>query len=177
IVLFRDILQKNIRRYKVEKRVKIIPYALGDTDDKVVEMGTPEVNGLVHFGYTKVLSSGKEKMRNAYTVKVKKPQTLFSELTELHFIKCDIEGYEDKVIPEFTEIIEKFKPSLQIEICPKRNREIIINMLKKLDYQVYYLMDNNLHASKTWKDNLNRSCDLYFLQPSTIASMQSIIKK
>jgi FkbM family methyltransferase len=177
VELFRNVLIKNLKRYRFENRVEVIPFALGNTDNTEIEMGTPEVNGLVHFGYTKVLSSGENKIRNTYKVKVYKPQTIFADLKELHFIKCDIEGYEDKVIPEFIDIIEKFKPSLQIEICPKRNRELIISLLKKLDYRVFYLTENKLQELKELTDNLNRNCDLYFLQPETIASLQVLIKK
>ncbi len=175
--LFRNILRKNLRRFKVEDIVEIVPFALGNTDDEEIEMGTPIVDGLVHFGYTKIISSNEDELKNRYKVKVHRPQTVFKNLNNLHFIKCDIEGYEGKVIPEFLEIIEKFKPSLQIEICSKRNRKVIIEMLQKMDYQAFYFMDNNLWALKEIEDNIEKSCDLYFLQKETIAYLQALIKK
>ncbi len=177
VELFRNVLVRNLKKYKIENRVEIIPYALGNTDDQEISMGTPVVDGLVHFGYTKILSSNEDKLKNTYKVKVYRPQTIFKDLKDLHFIKCDIEGYEGKVIPEFFDIIKKFKPSLQIEICSKRNREIIIEMLKKLGYRVFYYLDNNLWALKHIEDNIENSCDLYFLQEGTIASLQALIKK
>jgi len=177
IELFRNVLRKNLNHYKIENRVEIIPYALGNTDDEEIEMGTPEVDGLVHFGYTKILSSSEEKLRNTYKVKIHRPQTVFGNLKELHFIKCDIEGYEDIVIPEFIEIIQKLKPTLQIEICSKRNREIIINMLKNLGYSVFYFLEENLRHLNELEDNIDINCDLYFLQMETIASLQAIIIK
>src|SRR3989339_1324581 len=164
VELFRNVLTKNLKRNKEENRVEVIPYALGNIDDEEIEMGTPEVDGLVHFGYTKVLSSGESRVRNRYKVKIHRPNTIFSDLNELHFIKCDIEGYEDKVIPEFSDIIKKFKPTLQIEICSKRNREIIIDLLKPLNYKVFYYLNNKLFELKKKEDNIENSCDLYFFQ-------------
>ena len=177
IELFRNVLLRNLKRYKIENRVEIIPYALGNTDDQEISMGTPVVDGLVHFGYTKILSSNEDKLKNTYKVKVYRPQTIFKDLRALHFIKCDIEGYEGKVIPEFFDIIKKFKPALQIEICSKRNREVIIKMLQKMEYQTFFLMDKNLWVLKEIEDNIEKSCDLYFLQKKTIASLQALIKK
>ena len=176
VELFRNVLLKNLKRYKIENRVEIIPYALGNTDDKEIMMGTPVVDGLVHFGYTKVLSSDEDKLKNRYKVKVHRPQTVFKNLNNLHFIKCDIEGYEGKVIPEFLEIIEKFKPSLQIEICSKRNREIIIDLLKPLDYSVFYFLNSKLFELKKIEDNIENSCDLYFFQAQKINSLKDLIQ-
>ena len=174
--LFRNILRKNLRRFKVEDIVEIVPFALGNTDDEEIAMGTPIVDGLVHFGYTKVLSSNEDKLKNIYKVKVHRPQTIFKDLKALHFIKCDIEGYEDKVIPEFHDIIKKFMPSLQIEICSKRNREVIIDLLKPLDYSVFYYLSNKLFELNKIEDNIENSCDLYFFQPEKINSLRDLIQ-
>ena len=176
VELFRNVLTKNLKRYKVENRVEVIPYALGNIDDEEIEMGTPEVDGLVHFGYTKVLSSGESKVRNTYKVKIHRPNTIFRDLKQLHFIKCDIEGYEDKVIPEFSDIIKKFKPTLQIEICSKQNREIIIDLLKSLNYKVFYYLNNKFFELKKMEDNIENSCDLYFFQTQNINSLKELIQ-
>lgn len=177
VELFRDVLSGNVRRYKVENRVEIMPYALGDTDNEEITMGTPVVNGLVHFGYTKILSSGEDKLKNIYKVKVHRPQTIFKDLNALHFIKCDIEGYEGKVIPEFLDIIKKFKPSLQIEICPVRNREMIIDLLKPLGYSVFYYLNDKFFELKKVEDNIKKSCDLYFFQDAMINSFTDLIQE
>jgi FkbM family methyltransferase len=176
VELFRNVLFKNLKRYEIENRVEIIPYALGSTDDEEITMGTPVVDGLVHFGYTKVLSSNEDKLRNTYKVKVHRPQTIFNSLKELHFIKCDVEGYEGKVIPEFFDIIKKFKPSLQIEICPEINRKIIIDLLKPLDYSIFYYYNNKFFELKMIEDNIENSCDLYFFQPEKINSLRDLIQ-
>lgn len=177
VEIFRKVLVKNLKHYKVEQRTEIIPYALGNVDGEEIEMGTPEVDGLIHFGYTKVLSSGRDKIINRYKVIIHKPQTIFNNLDRLDFIKCDVEGYEDRIIPEFIEIIKKFKPTLQIEICPQKNRELIITALKNTGYSAFYCSHNFLNELKDLEDNIDRSCDLYFLQQETIATRQVLIKK
>ena len=177
IEIFRNVLKKNLKRYKVDNNVEVFPFALGNTDDEELEMGTPEVNGLVHFGYTKILSSEEYKLRETYKVKVHRPQTIFNNLTSLSFIKCDIEGYEGKVIPEFYDIIKKFKPTLQIEICPERNRELIIDLLKPLGYSVFYYLNNKFFELRKTEDNVKKSCDLYFFQNSRVNSLKDLIQK
>ncbi len=178
IEIFRKTLIKNLKKYNVSNNVEIIPFALGDVDGKEIEMGTPEVDGLIHFGYTRVLSSANNqyKIKNTYKVKIYKPQTLFGNLTELHFIKCDIEGYEEKVIPEFLEIIKKFKPVIQIEILSEENRKIIMSLLQDLDYNVFYYFKGKLKKINSYKDKIDRNCDLYFLQSKNIVAAESIME-
>jgi len=176
VPLFRKILEKNLKRYNLSAIVKLLPYALSNTDNAEIEMGTPSVNGLVHFGYTKVLNNDVDEIKNKYRVKSVRPQKLFSDLKELQFIKCDIEGYEDKVIPEFAEIINRFKPILQIEICSEKNRRIIIDMLQKIGYKVFYLFDNLLIELEDINHNLHNNCDLYFIHKQNIFSLQHLLK-
>ena len=178
IEIFRKTLIKNLKKYNVFNNVEIIPFALGDADGEEIEMGTPQVNGLTHFGYTRILSSesNQYKIKNVYSVKVYKPQTLFGNLKELHFIKCDVEGYEGKVIPGFLEILKKFKPTLQIEILSEESRRIIMDMLLDLDYKVYYYFSGRLKKINNYTDKTNRNCDLYFLQPQNVEAAKSIIE-
>ena len=177
IEIFRNVLKNNLKRYKVHNNVEIVPFALGNTDDEELEMGTPEVNGLVHFGYTKILSSEEYKLRETYKVKIHRPQTIFKDLSTLHFIKCDVEGYEGIVITEFYDLIKKFKPTLQIEICPVRNREMLIDLLKPLGYSVYYYLNDKFFELKKVEDNTKKSCDVYFFQDTIINSLTDLIQK
>ena len=163
IALFRQILSSNLKRYGVLDRVEIVPYALGDKDNETLTMGTPSVDGLIHFGYTKVLSENDKEIKSTYTVKVFTPETLFKDLEQLHFIKCDVEGYENHVIPHFESIIRKFKPVLQIEICPEENRKTIFNMLENLGYQIFYYDSNKLNQIDSASALKIEKCDFYFL--------------
>jgi hypothetical protein len=140
-------------------------------------MGTPSVNGLVHFGYTKILSNSDKDIFSSYSVKMHTPRTIFDGLKELHFIKCDIEGFEKHVIPGFIDLIKRFKPNMQIEICSIESRELIINMLKPLGYQTYYFnfKGEKLIKLKNLEDNIENSCDLYFLNEAKIIFLKELI--
>lgn len=177
IPLFLKILKKNIERYKVSDRVEFIPYALGEENDKEITMVTPSVEGLVHFGYTKIKSPDDKNIFHSYSVKMFTPQALFGNIDSLHFIKCDVEGYEKYVIPGFLELIKKFKPVLQVEICPVENRKLIIGLLKPHGYNIYYFDGEKLIGLKEFEDNLENNCDLYFLNSSKIQSFDGLIAK
>lgn len=138
VPLFRRVLERNINRYKAGKNVEIMPYALGDNDGETLTMGTPVVNGLMHHGYTKVLTKEENDIASKYEVKTYTADTLFKDLTRLDFIKCDVEGYEVHIMPKFRNIIEKFLPAIQIEIVPVENKKVLLEMFKGLGYTSYY---------------------------------------
>ena len=163
VPLFRKILSYNLKRYRLTERVEIIAYALGDKDNETLTMGTPSVDGLTHFGYTKVLSEESKKIKSVYLVKSFTPETLFKDLHQLQFIKCDVEGYENHVIPHFENIIKKFRPVLQIEICSEENRKLIFKMLKELGYKVFYFGNEKLNPIELNSASQIEKCDFYFI--------------
>jgi len=163
IPLFRKILSANLKRYRSGDRVEIIPYALGDKDNETLTMGTPSVDGLIHFGYTKVLSEESKKIKSIYSVKSFTPETLFKDLHQLHFVKCDVEGYENHVIPHFENIIKKFRPVLQIEICSDENRKLIFRMLEGLGYKAFYFGNEKLNPVEVNSVSQIEKCDFYFI--------------
>jgi FkbM family methyltransferase len=163
VPLFRKILSANLKHYGLSEGVEIIPYALGEKDNDTLTMGTPSVDGLIHFGYTKVLSSNDTGIKSTYTVKVCTPETIFGNLTQLHFIKCDVEGYENHIIPYFENIIRKFKPILQIEVCSEENRKIIFSILENLEYQAFYYNTNKLIPVDITSASQIEKCDFYFI--------------
>ena len=118
--------------------VEIMPYALG-TEEKVIAMGNNSAPETGYFGTGQnfVNESG-EKTDVQFTAQMKRGSKLFSQLTKLDFIKCDIEGYEVVVMGEMRTLLERFHPTVLIETGGE-NRPKIRHLFEELGYRAYTL--------------------------------------
>ncbi len=155
---FRKILTKNTLKHS---NIKIIPYALGASDNIKVKMGVPKTSSYFSHGRTRIINDTEaENACKEFETTMFRPETVFNDLAKLDYIKCDVEGYERIIIPEMLPIIEKFKPTLQIETS-NESKKLLWNMLTKIGYNVYYI-------SKSQKIKLNTADqvsegDLFFV--------------
>lgn len=163
VPIFQKVLNSNLNRYDLQKNVEIIPYALGDSDDLEITMGTPVVEGLLHHGYTKIIEKKEDDFAEVYNVKMFTPAKIFNNLKRLDFIKCDVEGYETHIIPYFKDLILKFKPVCQIEIVPKENKIAIIEFFDSLGYDTKHLNGTELHLYGLDSIECLDTNDLYFI--------------
>ena len=138
VSLYRDLLQRNTSKCT---NVSVIPYALGEENSKK-RMGVPGLEGHRH-GLTKIIEDENEATSSLYDVEMRTPQEAFGELGRLDYIKCDIEGYEEKVIPLLSDLISKHKPLLQIESGPP-NRKAVFDTMFNLGYKAFQLEGNKL---------------------------------
>jgi FkbM family methyltransferase len=160
IPMFVDLLKLNLRSTGI-RNVEVLPYALGEKNT-TVKMGTPLVDGLIHHGMTKVASLSDEKYAQEYNVEMKVPDELFSNLTRLDFIKCDIEGYEHYVFSNMVNTITKFKPMIQTELNDAAGRQKVVELLTGIGYTVSSLSENKLVPLTNAEIN-SHSSDFYFL--------------
>jgi len=137
IPLFGEIWKKNVLMSK-SKNLKLFPYALGG-EEKIVKMGTPQKNGRLHHGMTKIVSTAKEEYVNFYEVEMRIPDEIFADIDRLDFVKCDVEGYESQVFLNFRKTIGKFRPIVQSELGGEKNRRTVYEIFKELDYSPKYL--------------------------------------
>jgi len=161
VSLFRNILQKTIKRFP---NVTIVPYALGKDNGATISMGLPSHKKYLSHGRTKVLETENSNIEYRFEAEMRSPINIFGNLTQLDYIKCDIEGYERIVIPEFMPIIEKFKPILQIE-TDGENRELILELLQNIGYQTYFAEKTQL-AEYNKENPPKFSGDLIFIHQS-----------
>ncbi|MBE9469194.1 MAG: FkbM family methyltransferase [Bacteroidetes bacterium] len=137
IPLFGEIWKKNVLMSK-SKNLRLFPYALGG-ENKIVKMGTPQKNGRLHHGMTKIVSTAKEEYVNFYEVEMRIPDEIFADIDRLDFVKCDVEGYESQVFLNFRKTIEKFRPIVQSELGGEKNRRTVYDFFKELEYSPKYL--------------------------------------
>lgn len=170
---FREVLQGNVRRFQASN-IEVMPYALGEVDGQEVEMATPVVDGVVRHGRTEVVEAEKQgDIHATHKATMRTPQSLFAQIPEIHFIKCDVEGYETKILPQLMPLIKKHLPILEIEIDPLDHKKEIIALLQPIGYHVFFLgKEGILHPfSLENKDSL-KEIELYFLQTEHIQKIK-----
>ena len=134
VTLFREVLAVNL---KGSKNSTIIPYALGDEDDKPIVMGIPKSNKYLRHGLTRVLNENETgAFEFTFTEKMFTPLTLFGQFERCDYIKCDVEGFEIHIIPQLEFLLKPFTPIIQIEI-EARNRTLIFDFLSNYNYQSF----------------------------------------
>lgn len=162
VQLFQRVFNRNMKRFGCHN-VVLHPVALGGNEGTIT-MGTPMVDGVFRHGLTHVVESG-EDTRNlhTYTVDMVTPSQLFATLSRLDFIKCDVEGYEMVLMPYFKPILERFKPSIQIELGSAEHRNGIYTLLKDLGYKPFRLSSGKLIGLSAAEVPLYDGGDFYFI--------------
>lgn len=164
IPLFAEVWKKNMQVYPAV-RVELVNCALGADPKDKVKMAIPVVDGVVRHGLTKVVEEG-ESLESYLEFEV--PMRVGDEvvntagMTALDYVKCDVEGFEQFVIPSLGETIDKFRPLFQIELSGRANRENVADYLVNKGYEISILADGKLVAVQ--KNNIfNFEQDFYFV--------------
>lgn len=134
---FRSRLEQNLKQFALEN-VTVFPYALGEKDGETISMGTPEVAGVIRHGRTEVLEGQDMNVAVTHQTTMKRPDSLFSDLPKLDFIKCDVEGYELHIIPLLEALILKHQPILEIEITPYEHKKELCQLIENWGYKTFY---------------------------------------
>lgn len=147
VIPFNEILQW---RLKDKKHVTILPYALG-TEEKDITLVIPKNMSYLSTGLPNVYDSevhgNLEEYGFRFDAKMKQGSLLFKDLDRLDFVKCDIEGYEEFVIPEMREVFVKHKPIIQVETWGK-HKKVVEDFLFSIGYDQYYLELGKLRSTK-----------------------------
>jgi FkbM family methyltransferase len=137
---FQEIWRENVKASGVAN-LTMWPFALGGENTRI-RMGTPERDGLLHHGMTKIVSSAPDNYALTYEVEMKVPDELFINLNRLDFVKCDVEGYESEVFRHMQHTLRKFQPLIQTELNGTENRLQVRSLLAAIGYQAYILSAN-----------------------------------
>lgn len=160
VELFANVFKKNTKEFALDN-ITLYQTALG-SENKNIQMGTPLIDGVFRHGLTKIVDDEEAKNLHTYDVKMCVPDELFSSLTKLDFLKCDVEGYEVFIMPHFMKTISKFKPLIQIEISSEENRKQIFDLFFAVGYAVCKLQNNSLQKMLTDEAMKYESGDFYF---------------
>lgn len=107
-------------------------------------MSVPKNYGYLRTGLASIADHDEAANENyLFDVQMKKASSLLSSLPEINYIKCDIEGYEEYVLPEIKEILAKHKPILQIETWGA-HKKVVDDLMLELGYEKYNLQGGKL---------------------------------
>lgn len=179
IPVFAEVWRKNLRRFN-KRNIHLYNCALGDEPKDGVRMTIPVVNGVVRHGLTKVVDEEESKSGDSYLdfevpMKVGDDLMREQEIKSLDYIKCDVEGYEQYVIPSLDQTISKYKPLLQIELSGKENRQNVVDYLVKKGYQLFILKDRKLNSIQT-NNIFNFDQDFYFIHEDKLEANKHLIR-
>jgi FkbM family methyltransferase len=182
---YRTILRRNIKNLPW---IEVVPYALGLTDGRA-RMAIPG-NDRTRHGLTRITTetgsssdgqsspagssaTAKEKTDpgNGWDVEVKSPAELFGNIGTVHYIKCDIEGYEAKLFPALIPLVTASRPVIQIEI-EKENRSLISDLIIPLGYNSYKAATGKLTAVDSYDAE---ESDVIFIPEEKISDYSKLI--
>ena len=178
IPLFADIWIVNMRPWK-ELSVKLFNCALGSEAKEAVSMSIPIVDGVVRHGLTSVDEGESDhKKVMSFKVPMKVGDALIKKegVTKIDYIKCDVEGYEQYVIPSLETTIDEFKPLLQIELGGEENRQNVADFLTNKGFEIFILKDELLYPIQK-NDIFNVNQDFYFIHRDKLNDYQELIRK
>jgi FkbM family methyltransferase len=162
----RKVLIKNTKNCK---NIKVIPYALGEFNKDIEIVNTSRsAKGFIASGSNFVMDGTKEitdENIDKFNAVMRKGSELFSGLSKIDFIKCDVEGYETNIIPEMESLLKKHEPLMLIE-TRRENRIIMQNFLAGIGYTGYVLENNKLHLSTSLKEK--EEDDILFIPGSKV---------
>ncbi len=167
VIPFNEILQWRLGN---KKHVSILPYALG-TEEKDITLVIPKNLAYLSTGLPNVYDSATHGSLEDYgfkfNAKMKKGSELFKNLDRLDFVKCDIEGYEEFVLPELKPVLEKHKPIIQVETWGT-HKKVVEDFLLSLGYNQFHL-----HSSKLVPSTAGHPAtvvDFIFIHPENTAA-------
>jgi len=138
VSVYNEIFNEKAEKYK---NIILYSYALGE-EEKSVELVSSSQDGFLNTGLPHIHDPQRDGSADKHEFKfeapMRIPSKLFGNLDRIDYIKCDIEGYEYIVLSNMKEIIRKFKPKIQVEVCPD-NEIKLRELLEGLGYLPYKL--------------------------------------
>jgi FkbM family methyltransferase len=147
VPVYTKIIQWTCRR---RNNITLYPFALGK-EEKRVHLVTPDHFGYLRTGLPHIYEEKENQPLSSYEfsfeAEMKKAQELFEGFPKIDYLKCDIEGYEEVVIPEILPVLRKCKPVIQIETWGT-HKPIVEEVLDQAGFEKYYLAGSSLKKAE-----------------------------
>lgn len=128
---------------KNKKNCVLYNYALG-VENKKITMVLPKFNGNFRTGLVHIADGATEPGDYfSFETEMVRGSVLLENLPVINYIKCDIEGYEQYVLPELQPVFEKHKPVLQIETAGEQ-KDIVVALMQQWGYVQYSVYNNKM---------------------------------
>ena len=172
---FNHTLSQLLERKKATN-VTLLQVALGG-DGEYVEMGIPQIGNKKKFAYARVMKYS-EHFEYIESVKVKNESgdQLFSSLSRLDFIKCDVEGLEVQVFSSMLATLSVHHPILLCELVDKSERIRFFEIVSPLGYKAYRLEKGALYFLDVHSDEQAISHNHYFIPTAHQERLRHLIK-
>lgn len=154
----RTSLEVNIRQNDLQRRIEVIPLALGSTNQKNEKMYIPKFTGTGGGSFKKL--HPEEENFEIDDVEIMKLDT-FATLNEyqVDIMKIDVEGFEMSVIQGAINVISTFQPTIVIELLRKWMKPFgyspqdVVHILLSLGYLCFEIGDKKLNVIKAIDDS------------------------
>lgn len=158
VSVFADTIKWGTKNFK---NITVYNCALGE-EEKEVKLSTPGKYGYIRTGLPNVMSEDDlaSDYEFTFTAAMKMGSKLFADISKLDFIKCDIEGYEEYVLPEIKDLLIKFKPIIQVETWGDHKPKVE-SFLTGIGYEIYDIENEILKRVNEIKNK--QEGDLFFI--------------
>ncbi|MBU2019434.1 MAG: FkbM family methyltransferase [Bacteroidetes bacterium] len=156
---FYEVLKRNLKKFE---HVTLFHTALGD-ENGTIKMVLPKSNGMIRTGLPHIPAANEDITGlESISVMLTKTSELFSKITPVDYIKCDVEGYEWTVFQQLETILKKHFPTIQIEIA-EENIEVMHSFFTQMGYEQYGIVDFQIVRDELPQ---NEKGDFLFVHPS-----------
>jgi len=165
---FFEMLRARLSKYP---QSTLYNYALG-TSKATIQMAVPKNYGYLRTGLAHVAEkSNNQETDFLFDVEMVKGSELLAGVDAIQYIKCDIEGYEEFVLPELKPILQKHLPILQVETWGT-HKAVVMDLLTGLGYDVYMLHEGKL--LKIASDDTRFTGYFLFVHPSNAERIRGL---
>jgi FkbM family methyltransferase len=137
-------LRRSVGYFKLQN-VEVFETALGDTSGEVT-MITPVINSVKMQGLSHIKSPENPSNGSEINVQVQKLDDMpeLSSAINISAIKIDVENFEYYVLKGAEKLLAKHKPIIYCELWKNEKRDLTIELLKNLGYDLKIYNNGNL---------------------------------